>query len=129
LSIAIALVAVGGILALLVGRDDPTGIDAAVELARDSDAWATADGSAKTMLAIGVALRRDAEDCAKARSADDADCRPLFAGSAHAQTGAVGVLRCTRVELFDAREAMITYLGALEDAPSSARLPALPYCT
>ena len=120
-----------GVFAVATHEDeDDRGVAKAVTLARDDDRWTTPRGSASTMVAIGELLRRDAEACAAERpeGAGSSDCKPLFAGSAHAQAGSVGLLRCSRVELFDAREAMRAYLASLASEPSAARLPALPYC-
>jgi hypothetical protein len=121
--------ALAGIGAAVVHRDEKTGVDEARDLVRDVDRWATAEESANTMVAITIALRREAEACATKHSAQAAECRPLFAGSAHAQGGSIGLLRCSRVEVFDARDAMDTYLRALQDDAAKARLPVLPYCT
>ena len=123
------MLAIAGIGAAVAHRDAESGVDEAVRLVADDAGWSGAEVSANTMLAISTALRRDAESCAKETSAADARCRPLFAGSAHSHAGAIGLLRCTRVDLFDAREAMRTYVAALRDDITSARLPALPYCT
>jgi hypothetical protein len=113
---------------VVVHDDDDRGVAQAVTVADEDDRWTTPNESANTMITIGELLRRDAEACATDHSPGAPECKPFFAGSAHAQAGSVGLLRCTRVELFDAREAMRSYLSVLASDAPHARLPDLPYC-
>jgi hypothetical protein len=108
----------------------PSRVDEARAVVDDDDHFATAEAAANALLQISSLLGAEAEEC----SSDDAggsrrDCRAYFAGAGHARTGSIGLLRCARPEVFDAREAMRSYLETLDDDPASARLPMLPYCT
>jgi hypothetical protein len=122
-AIAIGLIALGLVVTVARLRDgDP--LDRARDLVADDGNFATAIESGVTFTKVSTALEDAADDC---EPATEARCENLYAAAGFARVSAVGVLRCTRPGVFDARQAMRTLLDDLDDA-ATARIPAVVSC-
>ena len=121
-------VAIAGVFLVVTGRGPLSGVDRALAVVGEDAAFDTAEAAGNAFVRVGVALREQAEDCARDGGPAPRKCDPYFAGSAQAQVMAVQVLRCTRPGVFEARSSMRTYLEALRDDAGQARLPLLPDC-
>jgi hypothetical protein len=126
------LVAVAIGAAVLADREEPSFVAQARNLTDDDAGFGSARESAGTLSRVSDLLAAQAERCEARRDADDpsaaASCRPYFAAAAYARIASVGVRRCSRPELFDARQAMDRYLATLEAAPEAASVPPPPRC-
>lgn len=91
--------------------DDP--LTTARRLAGDDRQFETATATGVAFTRISSALEAAAESCGTG-----ARCDALYAGAGWARVSAVGVLRCTRPGIFDARARLRRYVARLEsDAP------------
>ena len=128
---AVALLAGAVGFALLRSTEDPgdRALRHAHALVADDDNFVTAIETGVTFTKVSTDLERAADDCKPERAPR---CENLDAAAGYARVSAVGVLRCTRPGVFDARRAMRGLLVELqhggEDDTREADIPSVVSC-
>ena len=124
---AVALLAVAVAVAVLRAGQDPGGraLGHARDLVADDANFATAIESGVTFTKVSTELEHAADDCEPSSALR---CENLYAAAGYARVSAVGVLRCTRPGVFDARQAMGALLRDLDDDARATTIPAVVSC-
>ena len=126
--VIVLLLVVAVVVVVLRARQDPgaRALHHAQQLVADDDNFVTATESGVTFTKVSSALEDAADDC---HPANTARCANLYASAGYARVSAVGVLRCTRPGVFDARHAMRTLLDRLDaDRTGKVAIPAVVSC-
>ena len=118
-----------GVIAVALRGDGSSAAAIARQAAEDDGRFGTTAEAAQTFLHISEVLATEAEHCDRDETRPRRECRSYFGAAAYARVASVGVVRCSRPELFDARQAMKGYLRQLEDDPAAATVPPPPRCT
>jgi hypothetical protein len=126
---AVALLAGLGAVAMtaLRGGRDPgaRALGHARDLVADDANFATAIESGVTFTKVSTDLEQAADDC---KPSNGPRCENLYAAAGYARVSAVGILRCTRPGVFDARQSMRGLLRDLDDDAGEATIPAVVNC-
>ena len=127
--VAALLLLAGLVAAVVVDGPSPSATRVAAELLRDDARFGTTAEAASTFLRVSEELAAEAERCEAGDGRSDRDrCRRYFASAAYARVAAVGLVKCSRPEVFAARADMLDHVEALAADPADAAVPPPPRC-